>query len=390
MSSPPIGFKNLRKLVLPEIVVGRGARHLVAQFVRRMETRRTLLVTDPGVIEAGWGTEALNSLRAAGVETTVFSAVSPNPKNTEVMQGARQYEGGSCESIVAVGGGSVLDCAKAIAIVVANEGTIDAFEGVTPIEHACPPIVCIPTTAGSSADLSQLVMVASAAQRRKMAIIGKALVPDVSLVDAETTHTMGQRVITASGVGAMSLAIEAFLSNASSSLADVHALEAVRLAAAHLPATIDRPGDAAHRDAVVMASVHAGIACSTASVGLAHAMAHAVAGMLDVWHGECLACVMPHVAHFNCATWTERQDALLRALVGEALLPDTRRRCDQLTAALREWIVRAKGFGSLAQLGVRKEMIPDLARLAMRDPCVVTNPRTANQQDIERLYEQAL
>ena len=390
MSSPSSGFENLRKLVLPEVVVGRGSRHLATQFIRRMETRRTLLVTDPGVIEAGWGAEALSSLKAASIETTVFSNVTPNPKDSEVMRGAECYANDDCESIVAVGGGSVIDCAKAIAIVVANHGNIGAFEGVVRIEHACPPIVCIPTTAGSSAELSQFALVTNTDEHRKMALIGKALVPDVALIDAETTHSMDARLTTASGVSVMGLAVEALLSNASSSLTDVHALDAIRLAAAHLPAAVDRLQDPTQRDALVMAAVHAGIATSNASAGVAHAMAYAVEGMLDVWHGECLACVMPHAVRFNCATWTERHDALLRAWVGDAALPDPSRRREQLAEVMTAWVGRSRGVSSLARLGVRKELIPELARQAMRAPSLVTNPRTVNQQDIERLYEQAL
>lgn len=181
---------EMRKFVAPEFIFGIGARHRAAFYAQNMQARRAFVVTDPGIAAAGWLDELTENLHESGVETVVFAAVTPNPKDHEVMAGAQRYRDEGCDVIVAIGGGSVIDCAKGIGIVSANGGHILDYEGVDRIPRPGPPLICIPTTAGTAADISQFAIINNTDRHYKIAIISKSVVPDVALVDPETTTTM--------------------------------------------------------------------------------------------------------------------------------------------------------------------------------------------------------
>jgi alcohol dehydrogenase class IV len=180
----------LRKFVVPEFIFGWGARALLGQYAKNFAFRRPLLVTDAGVLAAGWAEKAASMLLTANIPFSLFSRVSPNPRDHEVMAGAEFFDRAGCDSLVAVGGGSAIDTAKGIGIIISNGGHILDYEGVDKIPLPIPPLLCIPTTAGSSADVSQFAIILNSAEKRKIAIISKAIVPDVSLIDPETSSAM--------------------------------------------------------------------------------------------------------------------------------------------------------------------------------------------------------
>ena len=182
-----------------------------------------------------------DSLDEAGIESVLFSAVSPNPRDSEVMSGAELYRSEKCDAIIVVGGGSPMDCAKGIGIVSTNNCHILDCEGVDNVSNPMPPLICIPTTAGTSADVSQFAIINNSAERVKIAIISKSTVPDVALIDPETTTTMDPYLTACTGMDALVHAIEAYVSNASSPLTDLHALQAIRLISANLLTAIAEP-----------------------------------------------------------------------------------------------------------------------------------------------------
>ncbi|MDO8987400.1 MAG: iron-containing alcohol dehydrogenase, partial [Coriobacteriia bacterium] len=182
-------MRELRKFVAPEFVFGVDSRTLAGRYASNFGAKKALVVSDPGVVEAGWTEEVVRSLRDAGVESAVFAEVSVNPRSAEVMQGAEEYRRHGCQAIVAVGGGSPMDCAKGIGVVVNNEGDIVEYEGVDRIAVPMPPLICVPTTAGTSADVSQFCIVLDEDRGVKIAIVSKSLVPDLSLIDPRTLTT---------------------------------------------------------------------------------------------------------------------------------------------------------------------------------------------------------
>ncbi len=375
---------EMRKFVAPEFIFGIGARHRAAFYAQNMQARRALVVTDPGIIAAGWLDELNESLHESGVATVVFDVVTPNPKDHEVMAGARRYRDEGCDVIVALGGGSVIDCAKGIGIVSANGGHILDYEGVDRIPRPGPPLICIPTTAGTSADISQFAIINNTDRRYKVAIISKSVVPDVALVDPETTTTMPPYLTACTGLDALTHAIEAYVSTASSPVVDVHALAAIRLIQENLTAAIDDPANTEARENMALASLQAGLAFSNASLGAVHAMAHSLGGYLDLPHGESNALLLDHVIRFNFSAARERYRNIA-AIFGLAGADE--RALGAAIAALRQRCGIAAG---LATRGVTRGTIEELAPHAERDACLFTNPRRATLADLKTIYAEAL
>ncbi len=374
---------ELRKFVAPEFIFGAGARHLAGRYAKNLGARKVLVVTDPGVIAAGWTGQLLENLKSEGIPCVVFSGVSPNPRDTEVMQGAKIYRDEACNAIVAIGGGSPMDCAKGIGIVSSNGKNILEFEGVDEVPVPCPPLICIPTTAGTSADVSQFAIITDTKRRVKIAIVSKVVVPDAALIDPETTTTMDAYLTACTGMDALVHAIEAYVSNAHSPVTDLHSLEAVRLVSSNLQAAIRQPLDLNLRCRLMLGSMHAGLAFSNASLGAVHAMAHSLGGFLDFAHGEANAMLLSHVMAYNFEAAPARYAEIGRAM---GVSDGNAESIPAAAARLRE----AVGItGTLGQKGLRREDIPELAAKAMRDACMVTNPRKPDQREIEAVYERA-
>ncbi|HEX2973784.1 MAG TPA: alcohol dehydrogenase-like regulatory protein ErcA [Tepidisphaeraceae bacterium] len=382
-------LQELRKFVAPEFVYGPGALRLAGRCAKSLAATKVMIVTDPGVRVAGWTKQVEASVSAAGLPYVVFDAVTPNPKDHEVMAGAEVYKAEHCDLILSVGGGSPTDCAKGIGISAANAQHVLEFEGIDAVRRPGPPLLCIPTTAGTAADLSQFAIITDTTCRRKIAIISKMVVPDASLVDPLSTTTMTPELTAATGLDVLCHAFEAYSSNLSSPVTDINALEAARLVGENLAGAYAEPANLGYRDAMMTASLMAGLAFSNASLGLVHAMAHSLGGFCDLPHGDCNAILLEHVVRFNFEAVPERYSRLARALgvgtPGES--------GGQILSALVGWLAALrKSLGiapGLGAMGVARRDLSELAARASSDPCLATNPRPASVEDIERLYEAA-
>ena len=381
---------ELRKFVAPEFIFGSNSRQLAGRYARRLGGHRVLLVSDLGVATAGWTGEVTGVLEAEGLQVTPFLSVSANPRDTEVMEGAERFRDMSCDLLVAVGGGSPMDCAKGIGIVAANGGSILDFEGVDQVSTPMAPLICIPTTGGTSADVSQFAIITNSQEKVKIAIISKAVVPDVALIDPCTLLTMDAYLTACTGLDALVHAIEAFVSNAHSPITDLHALEAIHLVSTHLRASAEAPLDLELRTQIMQASLHAGLAFSNASLGSVHAMAHSLGGFNDLAHGECNALLLPFVMDYNFVAAPERF-----RLIGEAMGCDLRGLNDQECRArlISHTLDLRRECGidrGLAARGIHTTDLGRLAKKAILDPCNATNPRPPSQGDLQSLYSEAM
>lgn len=380
----------LRKFVSPEIIFGAGSRHSAAHYARHFGARRVLLVSDPGVMAAGWVADVQASFEGQGVAWSLFSAVSPNPRVEEVMAGAEFYREQQCDVIVAIGGGSPMDCAKAIGIVVAHGRNILEFEGVDTLRAPSPPLILIPTTAGTSADVSQFVIISDQQERMKFSIVSKAVVPDVALIDPQTTASMDPFLSACTGIDALVHAIEAFVSTGHGPLTDPHALEAMRLINGHLVPMIANPNDITLREKVMLGSMQAGLAFSNAILGAVHAMSHSLGGFLDLPHGLCNAVLVEHVVAFNYSAAPERFKVIAQTFGIDCRGLSNGQVRERLVQHLID-LKRAVGFHeTLGGHGVGCSDIPFLSAHAMGDPCILTNPRHSNQRDVEVVFGEAL
>lgn len=381
---------ELRKFVAPEFVFGEGARHLASRYAKNFGASKVMIVTDPGLIAAGWTKEVTADLESVNIPFHIYSAVTPNPKAEEVMAGAEEYERERCDVIVAVGGGSPMDCAKGIGIVSSNKGHILDFEGVDQVPAPGPPLICIPTTAGSSADVSQFAIITDSDKKIKITIISKTVVPDASLIDPLTLTTMPRELTAHTGMDALAHAIEAYVSNAASPITDLFALEAIRLTTANLIPAIEHPEDMLLRSRTMYASLYAGLAFSNAGLGLVHAMAHTLGGSLDIPHGESNSILISRVVGYNFEAVPERYAAIGEAF-GVNMKPLSDAEKQNALLETLEMMRRSLNVDlALGAYGVKKEDIPHLAAMALNDPCVATNPRRPSQKAIEELYEKAL
>ncbi len=385
-----LDLRSLRKFDQPEFIFGRAARKLAGQYAKNFAARGVLVVTDPGVMAEGWTGDVTHSLEEVGLTYIVYDKVSPNPRSQEVMAGVAVYRQGGCDVIIAVGGGSPIDCAKGIGIVSSNERHILEFEGIDQIRIPMPPLICIPTTGGTAADVSQFAIILNEAEKTKIAIVSKAVIPDLSLIDPVTLLTMPPYLTACTALDALTHGMEAFVSRGNSPITDLHALEAIRLISSNYFATIENPDDVEVRTKIMLGSLHAGIAFSNASLGATHAMAHSLGGLLDLAHGECNALLLGHVVEFNLAAAGERYRQIGKAMglkLGRVTLKEGKA---DILRKVHEMLEAANVIPGLAERGISRTNIPDLALKAMSDPCMVTNPRRPNQRDVEVIYEEAL
>ncbi|MTD15493.1 iron-containing alcohol dehydrogenase [Nakamurella sp. YIM 132087] len=378
------------KFHAPEIVFGVGALGESGFAAVRLGARRPFVVTDAGVIGAGWVDALLGHLRDAGLTPTVWSDLTPNPKDTEISDGFDHYLASGCDVLVAIGGGSVMDAAKGIAILSGNAGSILDFAGVDQVTRAIPPLLMIPTTAGTGADVSQFCIVTDTVRSVKITIMGRALVPDISITDPTLLTTMPEWLSATTGLDALTHGIEAFVSLAHNPLADSHALNAVRLVSHHLPQTIRDPRNLEARRPMAQASLEAGLAFTNAILGATHAMSHQVGGLLDAPHGLINGILLPHVIRYNAQSTPERFVDLARAvgLPVDGVPGDEV--ADMLSAYVRRLADEVGVPRGLRALGVGEDDIARLALSTLDDACLTTNPRTADLADIERMLRDAL
>lgn len=380
---------ELRKFVVPEFVFGAGARFLAGRYAVNSGARRVLVVTDPGVIAAGWVEPLIDRLVQDGLSCALYADIHSNPRDVEVMAGAEVYQKERCNAIIAIGGGSPMDCAKGIGIVSTNNRHILEFEGVDEVSNPGPPLICIPTTAGSSADVSQFAIINDSKRQVKIAIISKSVVPDSALIDPETTFTMDPYLTACTGVDALTHAIEAFASNAHSPVTDMHALEAIRLIWRYLPIVFLEPDNLEARTQMTLASMFAGMAFSNASLGAVHAMAHSLGGLLDLPHGECNALLLEHVIRYNYDAAPDRYQRIGEALCLFNWNVDAQEKRDILVDAIHTFRTSIGITRSLGDIGVTNQSIPSLAEKAIHDPCIVTNPKLLAEEDVKTIYAAA-
>lgn len=383
-------LSNLRKFVAPEYIYGIGSRKLVAQYAKNFGLSKVMLVTDKGVKKAGWSDDIESILNQASIQTVTYDNVSPNPRDFQVMNGAKIFEESQCDAIVAVGGGSVMDCAKGIGIVVSNQKNILEFEGVDKVLIPAPPLICIPTTAGTSADVSQFCIITDTKRLVKIAIVSKMTIPDVALIDPETTLTMSSELTVETGLDALTHAVEAFVSNANSPMTDLNALQAIELIIENLPKVYDNPETLEFREKMTLASLYAGLAFSNASLGAVHAMAHSLGGLKNLPHGLCNTILLDKVIGYNYDAASERYRKIAKVFKLNATQASNDYLKKDIMKFLKDMKQRLNIDKNFSEFGLHEKDITSLAINASKDACLVTNPKKLTNIDLERIYEQAI
>lgn len=378
---------HLSKFLIPEVIFGTGTLDQVGTSLLRLGARRVFLATDPGVCTAGWVDRITPYLEDSGLDWITWDGVTENPKDVEVADGADVYLTEGCDAILAIGGGSPIDAAKAVGIVVTNGGAITDYEGIDRIERPLPPMVMVPSTGGTGADVSQFAIITDTQRRVKLVICSKSLVPDVSITDPTLLTTKDELLTAYTGMDALTHAVESYVSVASTPLTDVHALSAIELVSRNLRASVASQDNIGAKSGMAMASLEGGISLSNASLGATHALTHQVGGMFDVPHGRANAVVLPLVMECNLISDIERY-ARIAAAMGESVEGLSSR--DAALLSIRAVRNLAEDIGipnSLPEVGeISRQCLEALVASCRDDVCMVTNPRDLSVDQIRNLF----
>ena len=381
-------MSHLSKFTVPEIILGSGARWGAVNAIRALDIEHSFIVTDRALVDSPWLSELTSTLAAADSPFTIWVQSSCPAKDHDIAAGTRTYLEDHCDGIIALGGGSVMDAAKAIGILAGNGGHILDYVGIDMTQEPLPPLVMIPTTAGSAADVSGFCTITDTILERPVTLIGKNLVPDISLTDPDLLTTLPRAGIATSGLNILSHSIEAYLSAGANPLTDSVALEAINLANQHIQALYLDSDDVYAREQIVIASVKAGMACANAGLGLTHALAFQLAGRLGIHCALASATLLPHILAFNMQAQPKRVTRVATVLTDASgasseLLQKAGERLRSLSQTL--------GIPtSLKELGITRSMLPDIVDSALRDACMLTGPRTPSASALHNLLESLL
>lgn len=362
----------------------------VGESALRLGANNVFVVSDEGIINAGWVEQVLAYLKAVNLKYEVFYELTSNPKDYEVAKGLDRYLGSGCDAILAIGGGSPTDVAKAIAILATNGGTIQDYEGINKVSRPLPPILALPSTAGSGSEVTQFAIVVDKQRKLKMTIISKSLVPDIAIIDPEILQTKSAELTAATGMDALCHAIESFVSLAATQLTDIHALNAIRLISGNLRQSVACRTNLEAKSNMAMASLNAALAFSNAILGAAHAMTHQVDGLLDKHHGQSNASILPHVMEFNLIACPEKFKLIAGAMGQDVSGMDTISAAEKAVESVRRLVADIGLAKGLAEFGLKEESIPELSRNALKDACLITNPRDIDEKEIEAIFRKAM
>lgn len=329
--------------------------------------------------------ESIGYLEKENLKYTIYDNVVSNPRAFQVERGAQLYLQNECDVILALGGGSPIDTAKGIAILVTNHGHIHDYVGCNLINQPIPPLICIPTTAGTGSDVSQFAVILDTQEEIKMTILSRAIMPDISLIDPRLLKTKSSELIAATGMDALTHAIEAYVSSLAWPLTDPHALHAINLVFKHLvDATYTKSAKAL--EGMAIASLEAGIAFSNAILGAVHALAHPLGGLYDLHHGLANAILLPMVVNKNMEHAFEKFSKIANAMGAETRGRSPREAAEQLPRLIEGLIAKLKMPTRLSEVGVQYNDIPRMAKEAQQDLCMLTNPHRYNIEEIENMY----
>lgn len=371
-------------------VMGAGCLKDAVSAIQTHGFKNALIVTDKVLNQIGVAGKVKDLLAEQDIQATIFDGAKPNPTIANVEDGLAVLKEKGCDFIISLGGGSPHDCAKGIALVATNGGHISDYEGVDRSKKPQLPLVAINTTAGTASEMTRFCIITDEVRHVKMAIVDRNVTPILSVNDPDLMIAKPAGLTAATGMDALTHAVEAYVSTAATPITDACALKAVELISRHLRTAVHNGKNLEAREQMAYAEFLAGMAFNNASLGYVHAMAHQLGGFYDLPHGVCNAVLLPHVEAFNAATSASRLADVARAMGVDTLGLADEVAAEACLKAIRQLSADVGIPAGLTQLGVKPEDIPLLATNALKDACGFTNPRQATQQEIEAIFEGAM
>lgn len=380
------------EIQIPAIMkIGAGAFSEVGPILARLRCIRPLIVTDAFLVSCGLPKRLQDQIVQAGIPCEIFSETVPDPTTDAVDRGVHAYFAGGHDSLVSLGGGSPIDSAKAIGLLVANGGRPSDYKVPNPIPKAGPPHIAIPTTAGTGSEVSRFAVISDSVSQEKMLIAGSALLPSAAVVDYELTMSMPRRLTADTGTDSLTHAVEAYVSRKANRFTDALALSAMKTIWKELPVAFRQPENRGAREGLMLAATLAGIAFSNASVALVHGMSRPIGLFFHVPHGLSNAMLLPAVTQFSVSAAPGRYADCARAM-GIAALDDAEpvavsKLVESLFRRNEELQVPSpKGFDIQEERYF--EVIPTMAAQALASGSPQNNPRIPSAQEIEQLYRE--
>ncbi len=374
----------------PVNLMGPGTFKQAGERMKSLNCEKALIVTDKGIKDLGFDVELKELIESEGLKAVIFDETAPNPTDKNVAAGEKVFKDEKCDIVISLGGGSSHDCGKGVRIVASNGGKISDYEGLDQSDNADVPMIAINTTAGTASEMTRFCIITDTDRNIKMAIVDWRTTPDVSINDPYLMMKKPPQLTAATGMDALTHAVEAYVSPDHTPVTDAVALQAIQLISENLRTAVANGGDFAARDNMSYAQFLAGMAFNNAGLGYVHAMAHQLGGFYDLPHGVCNAILLPHVEKFNLISNLKRFTEIAKAM-GENVEGLSDR--DAAEVALEAIKALSEDIGipsGLTELGVKEKDIEVMTDNAMADVCSLFNPRSATKEDVIAIYKSAL
>ena len=382
-----------QRFILNEVsYFGAGARKELPEVIARMNLRKALVCSDKGLIRVGTTKMVTDVLDEAQFPYEIYSEIKPNPTVTNVKQGVEAFKASGADCIIAIGGGSSMDTAKGIGIVVNNPEFSDivSLEGCAPTRHKSVPIIALPTTAGTGAEVTINYVIIDEKRQAKMVCVDPNDIPAVAIVDPELMYSLPKGLTAATGMDALTHAIEGYITKGAWVMSDMYELQAIKMIAENLPLAVEEPTNPKGREAMALAQYIAAQAFSNVGLGLVHGMAHPMGSLHDVPHGVANALLLPTVMAFNMPTRIEKFGIIAQHMGVDTTGMTPEQAAQAAVDAVQALAIRVGIPQHLSDLGITADDIPALADQALADVCTPGNPRDVTLEDIKALYTKVL
>lgn len=366
---------------------GAGAIKEIPSEVKRRGLTKAFVCSDPDLVKFKVTDKVLNVLRDADIAYELYSEIKPNPTIENVQTGVAAFKASKADYIIAIGGGSSMDTAKAIGIIIANPEFEDvrSLEGVAPTKKPCVPIIAVPTTAGTAAEVTINYVITDVEKKRKFVCVDVHDIPVVAVVDSDMMSTMPKGLTAATGMDALTHAIEGYITKAAWAMTDMFHLKAIEIISKSLRSAVK--GEKEGREGMALGQYIAGMGFSNVGLGIVHSMAHALGAVYDTPHGVANAILLPTVMRYNAEATGEKYRDIAKAMgvkgVDEMTIDEARKAACDAVAQLSKDVGIPENLKGI----VKEEDIDFLAQSAMDDACRPGNPKDPTKEDIIALYK---
>ena len=382
-----------QRFILNEVsYFGAGARKELPEVLNRMGLKKALVCSDKGLIKVGTTAKVTEVLDGINFPYEIYSEIKPNPTVTNVKQGVEAFKNSGADCIIAIGGGSSMDTAKGIGIVSNNPEFADvvSLEGVAPTKHKSVPIIALPTTAGTGAEVTINYVIIDEERQAKMVCVDPNDIPAVAIVDPELMYSLPKGLTAATGMDALTHAIEGYITKGAWVMSDMYELQAIKMIAENLPIAVEEPTNPVGREGMALAQYIAAQAFSNVGLGLVHGMAHPMGSLHDIPHGVANALLLPTIMEFNMPKCIEKFGVIAKTMGVNTDGMTAEQAAQAAVDAVKALSIRVGIPQTLTELGIKESDIPALAAQAIADVCTPGNPRDVTEAKIVELYKKVL